>query len=184
MSRIALIALDLVAITILTLGLYFPRHRRKDMLVAYIGVNIGVLAVAVALSSATVNAGLGLGLFGVLSIIRLRSAELDHEEIAYYFAALAFGILAGFEITPDWLAPALMGSMIVALFIGDHPRLFGSYRSQTINLDAAFVDEAQLVLRLEELLNATVHQAKVRRIDLVNQTTLVDVRFHGQKGAR
>ena len=42
------------------------------------------------------NCGAGLGLFGVLSIIRLGSAELDHEEIAYYFAALAFGILAGF----------------------------------------------------------------------------------------
>jgi len=57
MSRIALIALDLVAITILTLGLYFPRHRRKDMLVAYIGVNIGVLAVAVALSSGLWHSG-------------------------------------------------------------------------------------------------------------------------------
>lgn len=177
MSRTALIVLDLVAITILTLGLYFPRHRRKDMLVAYIGVNIGVLAVAVALSSATVGAGLGLGLFGVLSIIRLRSAELDHEEIAYYFAALSFGILAGFDISPEWLAPALMGSMIAALFIGDHPRLFGSYRTQTINLDAAFVNEVLLVDRLEELLEATVHHAKVRRVDLVNQTTLVDVRF-------
>lgn len=181
MSRIALVALDLIAILVLTIGLYFPRHRRKDMLVAYLGVNIGVMAVALALSSATVGAGLGLGLFGVLSIIRLRSAELDHEEIAYYFAALAFGLLAGFQIEPDWLAPTLMGSMIVALFIGDHPRLFGSYRSHLVNLDAAFTDESLLVGRLEHLLEARVHHAKVRRVDLVNQTTLVEVRYSGQR---
>ncbi len=183
MTQIALVALDLVAITVLTLGLYFPRHRRKDMLVAYLGVNIGVMAVALALTSATVGAGLGLGLFGVLSIIRLRSAELDHEEIAYYFAALSFGLLAGFEISPSWLAPALMGSMIFALFIGDHPRLFGSYRTQLVNLDAAFVDELALIGRLEELLLARVHQTKVRRVDLVNQTTLVEVRYSKQQAA-
>lgn len=183
MSQTALVALDLVAIMILTLGLYFPRHRRKDMLVAYLGVNIGVMAVALALTSATVGAGLGLGLFGVLSIIRLRSAELDHEEIAYYFAALSFGLLAGFEISPSWLAPALMGSMIAALFIGDHPRLFGTYRTQLVNLDAAFVDERALIGRLEELLQARVHRAKVRRVDLVNQTTLVEVRYSNQRAA-
>lgn len=178
MTRTALVGLDLIAIAVLTLGLYFPRHRRKDMLVAYLGVNIGVMAVALALTSAEVDAGLGLGLFGVLSIIRLRSAELDHEEIAYYFAALSFGLLAGFEISPSWLAPALMGSMIAALYIGDHPRLFGSYRTQMVNLDAAFLDETELLLRLEELLDARVRRAKVRRVDLVNQTTLVEVRFN------
>lgn len=181
MTRTALVALDIAAILVLTMGLYFPRHRRKDMLVAYLGVNIGVMAVSIALTSATVGAGLGLGLFGVLSIIRLRSAELDHEEIAYYFAALAFGLLAGFDIDPSWLAPALMAAMIVALYVGDHPRLFGSYRTQMINLDAAFLDESALRGRLEELLNANVRQAKVRRVDLVNQTTLVEVRYSHQR---
>ena len=44
-------------------------------------------------SAATV--GLGLGLFGVLSIIRLRSDELGQHEIAYYFAALAIGLIGG-----------------------------------------------------------------------------------------
>ena len=54
--------LDVVAITILVFALYFPRHRRKDLVVSYLGVNIGVLAVAEALTSAEVNAaGLGFG---------------------------------------------------------------------------------------------------------------------------
>ena len=52
------------------------------------------------LGSTTVGAGLGLGLFGVLSIIRLRSNEIAQHEIAYYFAALALGLLAGLSGTP------------------------------------------------------------------------------------
>lgn len=169
--------LDLVAISILTFGLYFPRHRRRDLVVAYLGVNIGVLAVAEAFTSTDVTAGLGLGLFGVLSIIRLRSSELDQQEVAYYFVALALGVLGGVPINPEWLAPSLMATLLVAIAIGDHPRLFGSYRAQTMTLDQAYTDESALIRRLEHMLGARVHRVAVRRVDLVNDTTLVDVRF-------
>lgn len=84
-SQLVLFAIDLCAVVVLVFGLYFPRHRRRDLVVSYLGVNIGVLAVASALSASDTGAGLGLGLalFGVLSIIRLRSTELDQHEVAY-----------------------------------------------------------------------------------------------------
>jgi hypothetical protein len=177
MSRSVLFAIDLVAIAITVFGLYFPRHRRRDLVVAYLVVNLGVLAVADALAASTVNAGLGLGLFGVLSIIRLRSAELDQGEVAYYFAALALGLLGGLSNTPEWLTPALMAGIVVALAVGDHPRLFGRYRRQTLTIDRAFTDEAALVAHLSTLLGATVHRVHVNKLDLVHDTTTVDVRY-------
>ncbi len=121
MSQPFLIITDLVAVAILVFALYFPRYRRRDMVVAILSLNVGVMAVATALASAEVSAGLGLGLFGVLSIIRLRSDEIAQEEIAYYFSALALGLLAGFELSPLWLTPALMAAVLVALYVGDHP---------------------------------------------------------------
>ena len=169
--------LDLVAIAILTFGLYLPRHRRRDLVVSYLGVNIGVLAVAEAFTSTDVAAGLGLGLFGVLSIIRLRSFELDQHEVAYYFVSLALGVLGGVPIAPAWLAPALMGALLAALYVGDHPRLLDRHRSQRMNLDRAFTDETELTAHLETLLAADVHRVTVRRVDLVNDTTDVDVYF-------
>lgn len=177
MSTSTLVALDLVAITIMVFGLYFPRHRRRDLVAAYLGVNVGVLAVANALASTSVSAGLGLGLFGVLSIIRLRSDELDQEEIAYYFAALALGLLGGLPVEPAWLSPVLMGALLVALAFGDHPRLLQRYRSQTMTLDRAFTDEAALVAHLEGLLGARVHATRVKKVDLVHETTVLEVRY-------
>lgn len=177
MPLATMFALDLAAISVLTFVLYFPRHRRKDMVVAYLGINVGVLGVTQALASAGVSAGLGLGLFGVLSIIRLRSAEMEQEEVAYYFAALALGLLGGITVTPAWLTPMLMAAVVGVIFVGDHPSLFGSYRNQLMNLDAAYTDEAALRARLEELLDATVHRVHVRKVDLVNDTTYVEVRF-------
>ncbi|MGD9700928.1 MAG: DUF4956 domain-containing protein [Acidimicrobiia bacterium] len=183
MSLAELFALDLGAITVLVFALYFPRHRRREMVVAFLGINVGVLGVTQALSSAEISAGLGLGLFGVLSIIRLRSTELDQSEVAYYFAALALGLLGGFAVTPAWLSPALMGAVLVAVLVGDHPALYGRYRHQMVTLDQAYTDEAQLVNRLEQLFGGKVHRATVRKVDLVEDTTSVDVRFQLPRSA-
>ena len=78
-----------------------------------------MLAVSSALSASEVGAGLGLGLFGVLSIIRLRSSELDQHEIAYYFSALALGLLGGLSTTST--TPLVLMAVIVARHVGRRP---------------------------------------------------------------
>lgn len=177
MGTTYLIAIDLVAVSILTFGLYFPRHRRRDLVVAFLGVNVGVLAVATMLGSSDIGAGLGLGLFRVLSIIRLRSDEIAQHEVAYYFAALALGLIAGLSTTPTILGTSLMALVLLALFAGDHPRLFGSYRQQLIQLDVAITDEKALEAHLAQMLHADIRKASVKNLNLVNDTTLVEVRY-------
>ncbi|WP_420835697.1 DUF4956 domain-containing protein [Actinomyces ruminis] len=144
---------------------------------AYAGVNVGVLAVTLLLSTASVGAGLGLGLFGVLSIIRLRSTELAQHEVAYFFAALALGLLGGITAAPLALTALLMALVVASLWIGDHPALMRRNRHQIIMLDRAISDEDALIAHLEQLLDAQVRSVEVQRLDLVNDTTLVDVRF-------
>ena len=177
MSPFLLPAADLVAISLLTFGVYFPRHRRRDLVVAYLAVNVGVLAVATVLAGSTVGAGLGLGLFGVLSIIRLRSTELDQHEVAYYFSALALGLLGGLGTTTAALPLGLMALVVAVLYVAGHPRLMRRYRQHGMLLDRAFTDETTLTAHLEGVLGARVHQVTVQRVDLVNDTTLVDVRY-------
>jgi hypothetical protein len=182
MAQIVLIVADVIAVNILVFGLYVPRHRRRDLVVAYLGVNVGVLAVATSLANVgTIGTGagigLGLGLFGVLSIIRLRSTELDQHEVAYYFSALALGLIGALPGTSPWLGGVLMALILVVIFIGDHRRMFRGYRRQVLVMDRAVLDEVALVAHLEQLLGARVHSASVQRVDLVNDTTVVDVRY-------
>ncbi|MEH3089216.1 MAG: DUF4956 domain-containing protein [Microbacterium arborescens] len=115
--------MDLVAAVVLSVGLYYRRHRRRDLVVAFLGVNVGVLAVATVLGTAEVALGLGLGLFGVLSIIRLRSSEISQREVAYYFAALAMGLMAGLPAADPLPVAVLIGLILVVLWIADHPKL-------------------------------------------------------------
>ncbi len=177
MPTLIMIATDIVAITVLTLGIYFTRHRRRDLVVAFVGVNVGVLAVTVMLAGSAVAVGLGLGLFGVLSIIRLRSSEISQREVAYYFASLALGLIAGLATTLTPLAFALMALIVTAMYVADHPRLLSRSRHTTMTVDRAIPDETELYAHLEQLLGAHVTQVTVQQIDLVNDTTLVDVRY-------
>ncbi|MFF8186188.1 DUF4956 domain-containing protein [Microbacterium sp. NPDC016588] len=175
-TALLLAATDLVAAVVLS-AVYFHRHRRRDLVVAFLGVNVGVLAVASVLGTAEVALGLGLGLFGVLSIIRLRSSEISQREVAYYFAALAIGLICGLPHT-DLPTPLLLVGLIVAvLAIADHPRLLSRARHQTVHLDRAIADEAELRAELGRLLGGEVTALTVQQLDLVDDTTLVDVRY-------
>ena len=150
-----LIAADLLAIALLVFGMFLPRHGRRDLVAAYLGVNVGVFAVAAALTASGVaSAGVGLGLFGVLSIIRLRSEELTQTEIAYYFGALAIGLLAGLGADAVPMIGALMALV----------------------LDRAHGDRSALHAHVERVLGGTVHEISVVKTDLVNDTTVVSVR--------
>ncbi|WIM93734.1 DUF4956 domain-containing protein [Actinoplanes oblitus] len=181
MNALFAAAADLLAIGLLTFGVYFPRHHRRDLVAAFLGVNIGVLAVSTVLGAENVGAGLGLGLFGVLSIIRLRSDEITQHEVAYYFAALALGLLSGLGGL-DPITGALMVLIIAALWIGDHPGLFHRYRHQTLRLDTAHTDETGLRAHLERLLGGTVVNLSIKQVDLVNDSTLVEVRYLAPAG--
>jgi hypothetical protein len=170
-------AIDLVAIATVSYGVYFRRYYRRDLLLAYLALNVGIFAVTVLLVDSTAGAGLGLGLFGILSIIRLRSDSITQEEIAYYFVALALGLIAGLSPSPQWLVPALSGALVIVMYVADHPRLTARSQRQTITLDRAYADRNQLEAALELLLGGEIKHLVVLQLDLVADTTMVDVRF-------
>lgn len=178
-----LLSVDLVAIVVLTFGLYYMRHRRKDLAVALIGVNIGVLAVTTMLSQSTVSAGLGLGLFGVLSIIRLRSSELSQVEVAYYFGALAIGLIGGLGQGVDFvLAAAMIAAIVAGLGLADSSFVMSSSRHMQMNVDRAIPELEKLSSYIEQSTGLKVREISIIKIDFVNDSTLVDLRVTESSG--
>jgi Domain of unknown function (DUF4956) len=172
-----LATVDLVAVLVLALAVYYPRHQRADLVTAFVAINLGVLAVTVVLANSTATVGLGLGLFGVLSIIRLRSDELGQHEIAYYFAALAIGLIGGLGTGEVLLSMCLMAGLVGVLALADSRLLHSTGLRQVVVLDSAITDESALVKRLELLLQARVTRVTPQRVDLVNDMTTVEVHY-------
>lgn len=171
------LAADLLAITLLAGVIYFRRYHRRDLVLAYAALNVGVLAVTVVLSSGDAGLGLGLGLFGILSIIRLRSDAITQEEVAYYFVALALGLVNGLHPGPVWLAPLVSVLLVAVMYAVDHPAFARGTGHQQVVLDRAVADQEALHTELASLLGAQILQTQTIELDLVRDVTVVEVRF-------
>lgn len=175
-TTLVMLAVNVVAIAILVLGIYFPRHRRLDLVVAFFAVNMGVFGVAAMLAGTDVGMGLGLGLFGALSIIRLRSSEISQCEVFYYFAALAIGLINGMSTAPTALEVIIVAAIIVTLAVADSSLLFGQYRSQEFN-SITPTPPTRMRAAVAALVGTDVYSVTVTCVDLVNDTTRVTARF-------
>ncbi len=168
---------DVVAIFLLAYVLYFRRHRRADLLLAYVSLNIGIFVAMSLLSKVRVDIALGFGLFAILSIIRLRSTSVTQQEVAYYFVALVMGLVNGLDIDDRRLVVAVNVLLLATMAIVDSRPLRDRARRMDVHLDVIHSDDAALVADLERRLGGTVMHHEVNDIDYVRETMVVDVRY-------
>lgn len=172
------LAADLALICTLAFAVYYRRHRRRHMVVPYIGLNVGVFAVVTALLGTEIGIGVGIGLFGVLSIIRLRSDAISHGDVCYYFSSLAIGLVCGVPLEPFWTGPALGALVVGVMAVIDQPFWHRRYRHERVVLDRVYASRSELEARLIELLDAdSIKRIETTVTDLVRDSQTVEVTY-------
>ena len=171
------LGLDLLAIGALVYGLFYPRHKRMDLVVVYALFNIGLFLALLVISGGELSMGVGFGLFAVLSIVRLRSEPFSNRELAYFFIALVLALVCAIDLGNVAFAAMLAGVALLAAWAIDHPRLSKPTRRVEVMLELVFPDDDALHRHLEERLNASVREFSVLEIDYVRETTRVEVRY-------
>lgn len=170
---------DLVAIGCFALAVYFRRHTRKDLAVVFAFFNVCLLVAVIVIQMTQVNAALGFGLFGILSIIRLRSEPFSNREIGYFFGALVLALLNGIGTPHAGLTVGLNVLVVAAIYVLDHPRLLASAERLHVTLDAIHTDPEALKAVLSERLHATVTQCTITSIDYIRDSMELEVQHHG-----
>ncbi|WP_051704059.1 DUF4956 domain-containing protein [Glycomyces sp. NRRL B-16210] len=169
---------DLALISLLVFGVYYRRHRRRDMVVPYIGLNVGVFAVVSALLGTDVGVGVGFGLFGVLSIIRLRSSEISHGDVCYYFSSLSIGLVCAMPLESAWTGPLLGLFVVLVMAAIDQPFLHRRHRQERVVLERIYYSRDELEARLMDLLDAeSITRVETLETDLVRDSQTVEVSF-------
>lgn len=168
--------LDVMSVAVLTLGLFLPRHHRRDLVTVFWLFNTTLLSVLLVINSGQIGVGAGLGLFGVLSIVRLRSEQYRNVEIGYFFVALALALVNG--LAPGVLLPVLLSTgILVVVLLVDSNRLLPCTRYVQVVLDQILEDETELRAELSARLGGVVVQAGVTQIDYVRLVMVLNVLY-------
>ena len=176
-------AIDVVSLVILTAGLYSRRHSGRELLMVYVCFNVGLFAALTMITDGKFPAGVGFGLFGVLSIIRLRSQAFSTAEIGYFFLALVLALVDGLSGRNLALSAGLSAVLLVAVYLADHPALHPTVHTARLTLSRAYPDSPELRQAAEDRLGAPVVELKVLEIDDVRDTTRVAVRYRRTDGS-
>lgn len=189
-SFIVHFAANLVALAIIAYGLYFRRHSRRDLLMTYATINIGLFLVMTIFSLSDAGIGVGFGLFAILSIIRIRSEEFSTTELSYVFSILAIALINAFGVGQaipgifDLLFLLLLNVIAVAVvYVMDHPRLLRKVGRQQITLDTIHSNERDLRADLEQRLNVRVLDYAIAHVDYVREITVLNVRYANEARA-
>lgn len=175
------LGLDVVMIGLLSYAIYYRRHTKADLALAYIALNLGVFAAVAMLANVEVGMGFAFGLFGILSIIRLRSTTLSQVEVAYYFVSLVLGLVHALAGGRLLLVLGFDVLLLAVMFALDRDRIAARTREHRIVLDRAITDRDLLAEELEFRLGAPLVDVHIEQLDFVRDMTTVVARVKNTK---
>lgn len=167
---------DVLALVLLLGGLYRRRAGNPEMVLMFVALNLGLFAAMLAMAGGRLDVGAGFGLFGLLSLVRLRSATFSIRDLAYLFVVLVLALVNGIPPSTAWLAPAMSVVLLVAVALVDDARVRPRSRVLRMTLDRALLDPALVREEVVRRLGSTPLAVAVDRVDFVRETTVVAVR--------
>ena len=172
----ARLGLDVLSMLLLVGVLYRRRAAAPEMTLVFTALNIGLFAAVSAIGSGEFPTGIGFGLFGLLSLVRLRSAAFTLKDVAYTFVALILALVNGLPERNVGVVVALDVVLLLAIWLTDESRATTPTRVVRLTLDRALTDPAQLAEEVRDRLGADPVGLSVDDVDFVRDTTRVRVR--------
>src|SRR6476469_4427270 len=102
--------------------LYRRRLAAPEMTLVFTALNIGLFAAVTSIGAGHFPTGIGFGLFGLLSLVRLRSAAFTLMDVAYTFVALVLALVNGLPDRNLLMVVLLDVLLLSAIWLVDETR--------------------------------------------------------------
>lgn len=176
-SFLARLGVDVLALLILVGVLYRRRQSAPAMPLVFAALNVGLFAAMSAITAGNFKAGVGFGLFGLLSLVRLRSTSFTLKDVAYTFIALVLALINGLDERTPWLVAALNVLVLAVIWVADDSRSQPATRVMRLTLDHVVLNPADAAAEMTQRLAVPVLSVVVDDVDFVRETTRISVRY-------
>lgn len=173
----ARLGLDVLSMLVLVGVLYRRRVAAPEMILVFTALNFGLFAAVAAIGSGHFPTGIGFGLFGLLSLVRLRSAAFTLKDVAYTFVALILALVNGLPERGLLLVVALDALLLTAIWLTDDSRSTKPTRIMRVTLDHVATDTQAITADLRARLRVEPVGLTIDEVDYVRETTRVSVRY-------
>ncbi len=178
LGTVARLGLDVLSMLLLVGWLYRRRLAAPEMTLVFTALNIGLFAAVTSIGSGHFPTGIGFGLFGLLSLVRLRSAAFTLKDVAYTFVALVLALVNGLPDRNLVLVVLLDALLLVSLWVVDETRRKTPVtRLMRVTLDTAVNDLESAAAEVRRRISVEPLSVVVEDVDLVRDTTRVAVRY-------
>jgi hypothetical protein len=177
------LGLDVLCLLVLIGVLYRRRAAGPEMALVFTALNIGLFAAVSVIGTGDFPTGVGFGLFGLLSLVRLRSAAFTLKDVAYTFAALVLALVNALPGRELLAVVALDVLILAALWVTDESRKATPTRVMRLTLDRAVTDPEDVRVDLDSRFSGRVVGFVVDDVDYVRETTRVSVRYELADGS-
>jgi hypothetical protein len=178
LGTVTRLGLDVVSMLLLVGWLYRRRLAAPEMALVFTALNVGLFAAVTSIGSGHFPTGIGFGLFGLLSLVRLRSAAFTLKDVAYTFVALVLALVNGLPGRDLLMVVGLDLLLLVSLWVVDETRSrTPATRLLRITLDTALTDLDAAEEEVRRRVSVEPLSVMVEDVDLVRETTRVIVRY-------
>jgi hypothetical protein len=178
LGTLSRLGLDVLSMLLLVGWLYRRRLAAPEMALVFTALNIGLFAAVTSIGAGHFPTGIGFGLFGLLSLVRLRSAAFTLKDVAYTFVALVLALVNGLPGRDLVMVVGLDLLLLVAIWVVDETRSrTPTTRLMMVTLDIAVTDLSAAFEAVRRRVAVEPLSVVVEDVDLVRETTRVAVRY-------
>ena len=174
------VGIDILSLYLFSYKTLYRRSHNRELFVICSLVNIFMLLVIMALVRTAFSVAAGFGLFGLLSILTLRSEPFTKGEMAYMFGGIALAVINGPGI-PDFVFVLTANTMIVLSAALMSSWLIVSSASIAVTLDRidpdALNNHSVMKDKLRMMFNVDVSDFDLKRVDYVRDVMEIKVAY-------
>ncbi|MCU0449880.1 MAG: DUF4956 domain-containing protein [Bernardetiaceae bacterium] len=176
------LGVDLLAITVLTRGIYHRHYRRTDLFLTFFSSNIVIFMMTFLLNQVEFSMGAAFGLFAIFSMLRYRAEGISPKDMAYIFLVIGLGLISAITVGP-WPAPVLLcGIVLLLTHLLESGWVFRKEITRVIHYEnIRLITPDKRPELLDDLRTRTgfnVHRVEIREVDFLKDSALLTIFFY------
>jgi hypothetical protein len=176
--------INLVAVLILIVGIYYPNYRKQEVFFTYFLFNISIFLLTFLLNEVKISLGAAFGLFAVFSMLRYRTEGISMKDMTYLFIVIAMGLIAAVKLENTELM-IIDGIILVTTFILEGNILLKREHSKRIRYENIELikpeNQNELISDLEKRTGLIIHKINIKKIDFLKDIASIEVFYYPQK---